>query len=269
MESKRKQMTNKTVNKRSVVHAGVVRAGVWTALLCLSMFGICATAVGQGGTWATKTPMPTARYSLSTSVVNGVLYAVGGDYVYGVYGTVEAYDPASDTWTTKASMPTPRYGFGTSVVNGVIYAVGGGTYGGDCGTVEAYDPATNTWTTKASMPTVRNTLSTSVVNGVIYAVGGINDGNNPGALALGTVEAYDPASDTWTAKASMPTARSRLATSVVNGVIYAVGGEGDTIAYLGTVEAYDPADERYDLCRGGNQQHQRHSWDSRGLQPCR
>ena len=79
MESKRQQTTNKTINKRLAVHAGLVRAVAWKALLCLSLFGICATALGQGGTWTTKTSMPTARYYFGTSVVNGVVYAVGGE----------------------------------------------------------------------------------------------------------------------------------------------------------------------------------------------
>ena len=43
----------------------------------------------------------------------------------------------------------------------------------------------------------------------------------------------------WTAKAAMPTARTYLATGVVNGVLYPVGGGGS--GYLATVEAYDPA----------------------------
>jgi len=181
--------------------------------------------------------MPTARGYLSTSVVNGILYAVGGGNESGVLGTVEAYDPASDTWSTKASIPTARYEFGTSVVNGVIYAVGGHNTAGLLGTVEAYDPASDTWSTKASMPTVRYGLSTGAVNGVIYAVGGYN-----GSI-LGTVEAYDPASDTWTAKPPMPTPRVSVRTSAVNGIIYAVGGAMtiDFQSFFGTVEAYNPA----------------------------
>src|SRR2546426_9123415 len=77
-------------------------------------------------TWTTKAPMPTPRHGLGTSVVNGVIYAMGGSAGY-LLGTVEAYDPATNTWSTKASMPTARYYPSTSIVNGVIYAVGGAT----------------------------------------------------------------------------------------------------------------------------------------------
>ena len=51
-------------------------------------------------TWTTKPDMPTARWILSTSVVDGTIYAMGGtgtvDYVNDALSTVEAYNPAHD-----------------------------------------------------------------------------------------------------------------------------------------------------------------------------
>ena len=75
-----------------------------------------------------------------------------------------------------------------------------------------------------------------MVGGILYAVGGVlND------VELPTVEAYDPATDTWTTKARMPTPRSALATAVMDGRLYALGGFilGQGIGT--TVEAYDAA----------------------------
>jgi N-acetylneuraminic acid mutarotase len=204
-------------------------------------------SVGALGTWATRTPMPTPRQGLSTSVVNGVIYAVGGcgNNCLDFLGTVEAYDPASDTWTTKASMPTPRAYLSTSVVNGVIYAVGGrSNVSGGFATVEAYDPANNTWATKTPMPTARFGLSTSVVNGVIYAVAGCCSSGR----FFRTVEAYDPVSDAWTTKALFTTPNEAgtyaLSTSVVNGTLYAVGGYAAVYWGSGVVD-YDPASDTW------------------------
>ena len=64
-------------------------------------------------------------------------------------------------------------------------------------------------------------------------------------LAFGLASTSLTAEDTWTHKADMPTARSCLSTSVVNGKIYAIGGTagfdqgvgGDVP--LSTVEEYD------------------------------
>src|SRR5439155_8125934 len=93
-----------------------------------TVFGTVEAYAPGSDTWTPRASMPTARYALSTSVVNGVIYAVGGYHNginAGAVGTVEAYDPVSNTWTPKASMPTARGWLSTSVVDGVIYAVGG------------------------------------------------------------------------------------------------------------------------------------------------
>ncbi|HXE75181.1 MAG TPA: kelch repeat-containing protein [Candidatus Xenobia bacterium] len=94
-----------------------------------------------------------------------------------------------------------------------------------------------TWTSKAPMPTARTDLGVVGVSNTIYAIGGTpTDG-----ASLGTVEAYDPATDTWTTKAPMPTARNDLGVGVINGIIYAVGGcPGFCSITFDTLEAYDP-----------------------------
>jgi hypothetical protein len=94
------------------------------------------------------------------------------------------------------------------------------------------------WTTKASVSMARDGLAGGVLNGVLYAVGGAN-GSVYGTGGLATVEAYDPATNTWTTKAAMPMARVDLAGGVVNGVLYAVGGFSGFATFT-TVEAYTP-----------------------------
>jgi len=80
----------------------------------------------EGGEWTKKADMPTARDGLSTSVVDGKIYAIGGAVVINiVLPTVEVYDPAIDKWMKGSDMPTPRMFFSASEVRGKIYAVGG------------------------------------------------------------------------------------------------------------------------------------------------
>ena len=134
--------------------------------------------------------MPSPRWGLSTSVVNGKIYAIGGT-PNGIESlrTVEVYDPATNTWGQRAEMPTPRWGLSASAIHGKIYAVGGTQNGRDgLQSVEIYDPKTDTWTKAPDMPTARANLATSAVNGKVYAIGG-----SQGLLrrALSTVEAYD------------------------------------------------------------------------------
>jgi N-acetylneuraminic acid mutarotase len=151
---------------------------------------------------------------------------------------------ADYAWTRKADMPTPRSTQTSAVVNGKIYVIGGATSEPDCyalSTVEEYDPVTDTWTRKADMPTARCDFvgSSAVVDGKIYVMGGdIWDG---GWITISTVEEYDPATDTWTRKSDMPTARWCLGTCTFDEKIYAIGGY-PAVGYtaLTTVEVYDP-----------------------------
>jgi RNA polymerase sigma factor (sigma-70 family) len=197
--------------------------------------------LGDVGTWTRKADMPTIRTGLSASVVKGKIYVIGGAKDK-FLSQVEEYNPATDTWTQKADMPTARGWLSTSVVDGKIYAIGG-TLGNPrwvcIPTVEEYNPATDTWTKKADMPTARFGLSTSVVDGKIYAIGGTL-GNPTNWVCIPTVEEYNPATDTWTKKADMPTLRGGLSTSVVNEKIYAIGGALKPVILTPSVEEYDP-----------------------------
>jgi N-acetylneuraminic acid mutarotase len=69
----------------------------------------------------------------------------------------------------------------------------------------------------------------------IYAVGGAN-ASDP----LGTLEIFDPLTNTWSARRPMPTPRRSLAAAVANGRMYAIGGDLSQI-----VEEYDPISDAW------------------------
>jgi hypothetical protein len=56
-------------------HKSIVLSPV---LLVGWMFAMASTSLAQSDTWTDKAPMPTARIALSTSAVNGMIYAIGG-----------------------------------------------------------------------------------------------------------------------------------------------------------------------------------------------
>ena len=211
----------------------------------LVLFGFVAAMVLGSGiakadyTWTPKADMPTKRYQLSTSVVGGKIYFIGGWNAIGEWNPqwdaltrVDEYDPTTDTWIRKADMPTARGYTSTCVVNEKIYVIGGDAEAEPISIVEVYDPATDTWAKQTELPTKRWWFSTSVVDGKIYVIGGNINWNH-----LSTVEAYNPVTDTWTTKPDMPTARSASSTCVVDGKIYVIGG---SMGAKANVEAYDP-----------------------------
>jgi N-acetylneuraminic acid mutarotase len=86
------------------------------------------------------------------------------------------------------------------------------------------------------MPTARYAMAgVADAHGNIYAIGGLNNGSDSG-----TVERYNPSTDTWITLASMPTPRQLLAAAVdAGGNIYAMGGY--ISGALNTMERYNPA----------------------------
>lgn len=99
------------------------------------------------------------------------------------------------------------------------------------------------WVRLAAGPTAREYAAAATINGLVYLVGGqrTDSGVVPGP-AMPTLEIYNPATNTWSAAAPMPTPRMGLAAVALNGKLYAVGGRtnGFDNSAVGTVEEFDP-----------------------------
>lgn len=239
MPSARTATVGGVINGKLYVVGGVPPAGASTTTV--EMYDPVAN------TWVTKAPALTSRALAGGGVINGKLYVVGGcigsDCRIGVTNALEVYDPAANSWTSLAPITTARYGAATGVINGRLYVAGGGMACPPCGAltvVESYNPADNTWRTEPPLPAgVANTTGT-VINNVLYVVGGYNWAVSGGVL--NSLYAFDPAtgpSGTWTARATMPTARHLPGVEAVNDILYAFGG-GTSTAVTSVVEAYDP-----------------------------
>ncbi len=123
------------------------------------------------------------------------------------------------------------------------------------------ESAENTWVTKASMKEARANSGIAAVNGKIYVFGG-DQGSPMGnavpedvitANTVGFTEEYDPASDTWSFKKPMPTARALFGVAVYKNKVYCIGGyygvngPDDTQYFnVGVNEVYDPAADTWE-----------------------
>jgi N-acetylneuraminic acid mutarotase len=87
--------------------------------------------------------------------------------------------------------------------------------------------------------TARGYVSAAAVNGKVYVAGGFD---STGLTAR--MEAYDPASNTWTAKAPMPSSRARTATVVVGGKIHFMGSI-DSAVPIALNDQYDPTTDSW------------------------
>ena len=123
--------------------------------------------------------LPTAREHLTSAVVNGKLYVIGGRSA-GMAANVDAnevYDPVEDKWNVLESMPSKRGGLTSAAVNETIYVFGGEEPSSTFNNNEKYNPKTNTWTSNILMPTARHGLAAVAIDDKIYVIGG---GPEPG-----------------------------------------------------------------------------------------
>jgi N-acetylneuraminic acid mutarotase len=222
--------------------------------------------------WGKKKPMKLATHHVAFASLNNKIYAFGGFMLppsgppaWSPVNNAWEYDPATDEWKELAPMPTKRGAATAASLGGKLYVTGGAnslpgvTESGIhparphnvMGTVEEYDPATNTWRTRRSLLLPRNHHVTASAGGKLYVIGG----RVGSAFISGTsnnvdlVEMYDPATDLWTARARMPTARSAMGFATYKDqYIITAGGEGQDQRFLAafkSVEAYDASVNRW------------------------
>ena len=195
-------------------------------------------------TWKALAPLPMKRGSAVVAEVGGKMYLIGGaTTVEGskevaingggparVLTANEVYDPATNTWQSRAPMALARNHAFAGAVNGKIYVIGGRvghafvTVSANTEIVEEYDPATNAWSgLKAKMPTARSGGGWGTYGGRIYVAGG--EVATPALVgAFRAVEAYDPASNTWSVLPPMPMPRHGVAGAVVGNRFHLVSG---------------------------------------------
>ena len=108
--------------------------------------------------WVPAAPLPFGRNHLSAASVNGLVYAIGGQYGHdnGVeyLKYLHVYDPRTDSWARKADLPSDRSHFEptTIVHNDKIIIIGGrrGSFFFD--DITEYNPATDSWSERCKLP---------------------------------------------------------------------------------------------------------------------
>ncbi len=191
--------------------------------------------------WTTKASMPTGRHALVAVALDEKIYAIGGREDGADSRRNEMYDPVTDTWTTKANMIWDLQFPGAATANGKIYVIGGQSSTLVRRYNSEYDPSTNSWSLKADLSFARTKGAAASVGNKVYYIGGGTVATGHGSPGSWNQE-YDPATDSWTTKASMPSARRYLTATALNGKIYAMGGDN----YFNSDLDEETANEEYD-----------------------
>lgn len=204
--------------------------------------------------WNQGAAMPGAAVeNPAVAELNGLLYAFGGSTApfSGAVANAAVYNPATDTWTSLSPMPTARGGASAKAIGDLIYVVGGmDQTGASVDVTEVYDPVTDTWSVVASMGTRRDNPGSAVFDDKLYVFGG-RTRNSDGTTVNGTldtVEMYDPQTDSWISKTSMPTGRRTMVVGLLNGRAQLMGGEITTSGEaFGQNEEYDPLTDTWNI----------------------
>jgi N-acetylneuraminic acid mutarotase len=245
------------------------------AVVLAAMIGVLLSAIPSEaqtpGKWMKRAAFPEPSEELVGASVGGKFYVFGGlGPGWGPQGLVYEYDPTVDKWTKKQPMALPAHHVAFTELNGKCYAFGGFVppESGPPAWVPInnaweYDPATDRWKALAPMPSKRGSAVAAVVNGKIYVIGGaaVHPGSSEPALqparphrSVATVEEYDPKTNTWSQRSSMPTARNHAAIGVVDNKIYVIGGRlGSAFIFTASntniVEEYDPVSDQWGLVK--------------------
>jgi N-acetylneuraminic acid mutarotase len=160
--------------------------------------------------------------------------------ILSIFGQIQQQAFTENTeswWSNGTTMPTPRTEITATNIGNDIYVIGGfGKSGNVLNTVEVYNIQSDSWKAIAPLPQPLHHTTASNFNGKIYVIGGYTNNN---WLPSDKLFVYDPKKNLWTEESSMPTARGALTAVFIDGILYAIGGEGES-GIMAINEAYNP-----------------------------
>jgi|HubBroStandDraft_6_1064221.scaffolds.fasta_scaffold215570_2 N-acetylneuraminic acid mutarotase len=200
----------------------------------------------SNGTWTRKASIPTQRFEVGVTALDGKIYVLGGE-AFGrpASGLNEEYDPATNRWRELAPIPHETSHVGAAGFNGKIYAIGGFTAVPEIGALDLafeYDIAKDTWRKLPPLSSPRGSVGVAVVDGTVHVIGG----RGLDRVTVATHEIYDPVTGHWTKGAPLPTARDHLGAVVFDGKIHIIGGRtSGSTDNTNFHDVYDPATDSW------------------------
>lgn len=198
---------------------------------------------------APAAPFAYTRFDAEYSEATGHVYFLGGRTGTPTDGSIWEFDPTTGIYTdTGVDMPTPVSNYSIARLtdgggNEVFVTFGGRMANGtQTNVVQGFYPASKTTVVFSTDPYPVTTTpgGVAVVNNIAYAFGGYD-----GSTLLANTYIFDitaPAGSRWTTGPSLSSPRSYIGTAVVDGVIYAIGGDrldGTFLSPVATVEKLD------------------------------
>uniref|UniRef100_A0A671MT75 Kelch-like protein 33 n=1 Tax=Sinocyclocheilus anshuiensis TaxID=1608454 RepID=A0A671MT75_9TELE len=158
-------------------------------------------------TWQKLTDMHERRGSFTLVVLNGKIYAIGGERDSEVnMQTVEVYCPNTNSWRTLGDC---------------LYVAGGVSCDADGHLVdqlacEFYDPVANSWSAIIPFPVPHVGSASAVLEGKVYVIGGYCQEDYSDTK---TVHRYDPATERWENMSITPGPNTYIASGYITDIM--------------------------------------------------
>ncbi len=167
--------------------------------------------------------------------------------IFVVLSIISFSQTGDGSWSTKAPIPTARKEIANSTVslNGKIYVIGGVESNGTISNkVEVYEVASDSWSEVANLPIRVWRSSATALEGKIYVLGGYTSTAAFPFSPTDKVYEYDPLTDTWVEKSSLPSARGSLAAVTLNKRIHVLGGASSNALRIHQI--YEPISDTWE-----------------------
>lgn len=155
---------------------------------------------------------------------------------------VYSFDPGSGVFRLITRLPKPRGAGALAYLDGKLHYISGNPADRvtNVGDHFVFDLGTGTWTSAAPLPNPKDHMSCAVLGGRIFIIGG-EHGHDVLHEQQADCHAYDPGTNSWTAVASLPMAKSHIesGTFISDGRIIMAGGQTDNFQPTSQVVALD------------------------------
>jgi Kelch motif protein/K319-like protein len=238
-------------------------ASVHVVIPILLLAATCQVSAADPFAWIARSACPLQRFEAAGGAATGKLYQFSGYYTTGKYikatAECDSYDPATNIWQRIADIPQPISHCGQVAdednPNDQIFWLAGGFLGDHPGPsttqVWKYSINNNTWTPGPPLPDQRGGGALVKLGRELHYFGGVIRQNDVYLQDYGTHWAFNLDTDTaWRTTttfgqilAPLPNPRNHMGGTVLNGKIYAVGGQhlGNQNTPQSEVDVYDPA----------------------------
>jgi N-acetylneuraminic acid mutarotase len=209
-----------------------------------------------GDSWRLGPELPSAETHIAVVALGSDIVIAGGF----VGAFTNSRPPPTDAvfrlnagmteWTPGPALPNASAAFAWALMGTELHLAGGLFVDGNTDAPYHYvwdTAAAATWSMAAELPIPRNHGGGAATGGIFYAIAGRHEWDEVAGNVV-NVDAFDPASGTWTARAPLPVGRSEIGAStstLSDGRILVVGGSVNGKMPSDDVYVYDPSKDEW------------------------